>query len=386
MKTAQASSETLLERWKNFDVQTLKAEPSIEKEPTVLAFLERIDFFAKTTKNITDALKASGYLMKETAHTPQRVSLEVLKTTPMIGLALNSLDFIRIPMIYLACRMMGEEVPFTMKNNVKWALSGALCALGITGLLVPPIGGFIAIAIPALILTGSLITYKLVREQRKKDKKEASSIANKIIKAEAELKSTIKDMCLAQDPHLLNPLAEQKKNELKALYDAEERLKDSQSDFQKSDDAVSFLVPGMLTIGATLSFLAIPAAPFILIAGGLLGLGYMLARSVASKFNDFLKNKPNKEILDTDQKILDKPTEHSNSYVSMIRSKASQNIKNDTSSMMRMSQDTLKDVMEEPLLRPARVKVSSVIEPFETENIFDTLGETDINLGPRMRL
>ena len=302
MKTTQDSSDTLLDRWKNFDLQTLRSEPFIEKEPTVLAFLERIEFFAKTTKKINEAVKASAYLMKKTDDTPSGVGLEALKATPIIGLAVNSLDFIRIPMIYLACKIMGQEVPFTMKNNVKWALGGALLALGITGLLVPPIAGFIAIAIPALILTGSLTTYKLVRDQHKADEKEIPVIDAKIIQAEEELTRIIHEMSSSQDPGLLNEKAEQKKNELKALYNTQEKLKDSQNNFQSLDDAVSFTVPGMMTIGATLSVLAIPAAPFVLIAGGLLGLGYMLTRAVASKLNDHLTSKPNKEVLNIDEK------------------------------------------------------------------------------------
>ena len=103
------------------------------KQSKALAVLERIPFFTSKIKDINEATIAASDLI-------QRVGPAVpdaLQALPVIGMALKSLDFVRVPLIYLTCYSLDEKIPFTLDNNAKMAFGGVVLALGVSAILVP---------------------------------------------------------------------------------------------------------------------------------------------------------------------------------------------------------------------------------------------------------
>lgn len=63
------------------------------------------------------------------------------------GLGLAFIDFLRIPSIYLASYLLGQEVPITVSKNARWLYSGVILGLFVAGTLFPPAALAIGFAI-----------------------------------------------------------------------------------------------------------------------------------------------------------------------------------------------------------------------------------------------
>jgi hypothetical protein len=371
MTTHDDSSEQLKSQWKNFDFEALKSEP-MESQSASLDFLERIPLFAKKAKNINEATKASGKLAYTEGVALSGVPLDVIKATPVIGIALNSLDVIRVPMLYIACLMMGEKVPFTLKNNTKWALGGILLGLGLTGMLFPPVAAFTAIAVPALLLVSSAATFKLLRDQRQNDKMMSLALDQEIPRKEAALAEIITKMSDAPELTALHKEALEQKNQLKALYHQQEKLKSSQDKFTMLDGTVSMTIPALLTVASVLSVLVIPAAPFIAMSAGFLSGGYLVGRIIASKFN----------LSDINPLSLFKK-EGEASYVS--RCPASGEAL-DSHEPSRSVLNNLRAHSDKPLLIKQRLPVAREVTPGEASKVKTILPLADSVRSPRMTI
>lgn len=369
MQTPEESLDGLKSRWKNFDFNALKVH-SANEEHLSLDFLGRIKFFASSTKKINDAVMASGSLIDTVGKSVSGVPLGVLKATPIIDLALTSFDFIRIPMLYMACKMMGEKVPFKLSNNAKWAFGGVLLGLGLTGLFVPVAAPFIAIVIPSLLFISSAVTFKMLCNQRQKDSIMSLALEQEIPKEAAALKAIIEKMSDDSSIQQLSVLAEQQESKLKALYRKKNTLKASQDNLKILDGTVGVVVYGLLALGATLSVLAISAAPFIAIAGGLLSGGYLLGRGITSTLSAFLRKKSTK----------DETSKSSDDDIPYVP-------KDETSEVMPYDALLPDSAPASVLAEKSTLKsVSREIHLHETHDVVESLGENNANRGPRMGL
>ncbi len=373
MQTPDESLEGLKKRWGNFDFNVLESH-AVDEDPSILHFFGRIKFFASSVKKINDALIASSALMDNTGQGVSGAPLDVLKTTPMIDLALISFDFIRIPMLYIACKMMGEKVPFKMSNNAKWAFGGLLLGLGLTGLLVPVTAPVIAIALPVLLFTSAAVTFKLLCDQRKKDSIELSLLEQEIPQQEKALQNIIKQMSDDSALKALSHSAEQQEGKLKTLYHKRNKLKDSQDNLKILDGTVGMVVYSALAVGAILSVFAITAAPFVAIAGGLLSGAYFSGRFIASKLGVFTTNTSTKEGMESSSK-------EESTYVP--RDDASDTLPYDALLPEKPSQEHAQISVGE---KPRVFSVSREIHSHETHDVTQELGENNANYSSRVHM
>lgn len=74
-----------------------------------------------------------------------------------LGLALSAFYTIMIPALYFYYKVSGEPVPFTVTNNVRWAVSVTAVVLSVIGILVPPAALGICFAGAAIALIVNVI-------------------------------------------------------------------------------------------------------------------------------------------------------------------------------------------------------------------------------------
>lgn len=103
------------------------------------------------------------------------------------SVVLSGIDFIRIPMIYVAAFVLGKDVPFTLSKRVKWVFSAAIFALGVAALAVPAVGVPLAITAAALSLGGGIVALGRHFYKQYQIKKEIRSIDAELEKKEQRL-------------------------------------------------------------------------------------------------------------------------------------------------------------------------------------------------------
>ena len=230
------------------------AGPQAKEKPSqALAVLERIPFFTSKIIEINEATIAASDLI-------QRVGPAVpdaLQALPVIGMALKSLDFVRVPLIYLTCYSLDEKIPFTLDNNAKMAFGGVVLALGVSAILVPVAAPFLMLGSALTMLSSSAFTWRSLVNKSREDKEAIATLQNQI----------------------------------KDLTDGDEKanLNKELGERQKSQDALAFVDKGvgfglgsLMVTGAVLSVLAVSSvAPFIFIAAGLGAGAYLVGRLAA---------------------------------------------------------------------------------------------------------
>ena len=224
--------------------------PVAAKDSQALKILEGIHFFSSKIGDINASIIAASNLAKQVGSGVPEGAEGPLQALPVVGFALASLDIIRIPMLYLAFFLLGEEVPFKLEDKAKIIFSGLVLGLGISALLIPVAAPFLMLATTVTLLSSSVFTWKLLVDKNREDKAAIELLINKEPKTPDETKEL----------HAL----QQNQNALSFL-----------------DNGVGFGIRSLMVVGAVLSVLAIPAAPFLFIAAGLSAGTYMVGGLVA---------------------------------------------------------------------------------------------------------
>lgn len=99
-----------------------------------------IEFFDSVRKALGDNLKA---FMQIPVIGANEGAVALSAGFGVLGGALLAINFVRIPMLYLSAFISGEKIPFTLKNNVKFAFAGIALALFIVAVAFPPSAPFI---------------------------------------------------------------------------------------------------------------------------------------------------------------------------------------------------------------------------------------------------
>lgn len=105
----------------------------LKKIPFISALLKRLDDIGENLAKFKEIENATN--LSKLVHAFQYA-----------GLAINLLNFLYIPILYLAGFIYNKKIPFTLPNNLKFAYASALLALSAVALAIPAIAPFIAIA------------------------------------------------------------------------------------------------------------------------------------------------------------------------------------------------------------------------------------------------
>ncbi len=276
-------------------VKPLEFRPKPDTSSRLLRMLENIPFFTGPLKVINDTANAGAQLIHKTGHSSPQF-LELIKPLPVISLAFNSLDFVRIPMIVLAALYLKEPVPFTLNNTSKWFYSATFLSLGITALLVPFTAPIIGILLAATAFTMNAVLLKWTWSQYQHDK----HLPQKITEAKYALNDIQHQAHDLGKKLELNPNSTKiikKINALKIQFDAKINVMQDLTNQQNTqitagkifDRSIYTTIASMAVTGSVVSLLALPFAPFILIASGLAGGTYLLSRTL---FNHLFSETP----------------------------------------------------------------------------------------------
>lgn len=105
------------------------------------------------------------------------------------SVAIASLDFVRIPFIYLAAYVLNQDVPINLNNNARWVYSGVVLALAITAFAVPAAAPIIGLVAASIGLTVSMFLLGKTLYERYQLGKENKKIKKKIHQEEEEMRS-----------------------------------------------------------------------------------------------------------------------------------------------------------------------------------------------------
>lgn len=253
----------------------------------LLIFLKSI--FKGALKPMNDADSATESLLQEIGH-HSSVVREGGEVLPVIGLVINSLDVIRIPMIYLAAFYLKKEVPFTLSNASKFMYAGLLLGLGVASLLVPFAAPIIGLALASVILAAHLVILKGLWDKRKRVDDlpglidlEKNNLANINLEAGALLEKLKTEGPLELETQIdsLKEKYDKKVKTIQGLYDEQFELGETSERNRQIEDR-RFLTTGAVgvLVGTVIAFLAPAVAPFILIPAMLSGGVYLLGRYV----------------------------------------------------------------------------------------------------------
>lgn len=271
-----------------------------EADP-LLRMLYRIPLFTAPLRNINGGVIASVHLMQKTKHASNAL-LDTAKPLPVIGMTLGSVDIIRIPMIYLTAFYLGEKIPFTLPNNAKWFYAALGLSLGLTAILFPFTAPIISITLASMALAANVVILKSVWDkyaQEKADIRDPSALKDQITTAKQHM-ADLQKRAEEQLSHLNNPPLENEEstirqiNALKAEYDSQKEILRKLNDRHLSlaenksaqgkllDRSVFTSLSAIMLTGAIISLLAVPAAPFLFIAGGLADTAYLIGRTAVN--------------------------------------------------------------------------------------------------------
>lgn len=261
----------------------------------------RIPLLSSLLGSVDSAGIAVGKLLNatDTIHT----TTQGLKYT---GIALDFMNFLRIPVIYLASILLGQKVPFTLSNNAKWLYSGITITLAIVALTVPVAALPIAMTSAALGLAISLVTLgKFLYEtsQNKENGKQLESINQDLVVATKELESMqayarrlYTDLSSTapssreyegyiSDIHHLHVQYLEKISDIQALQDKKnyyEVKRKSINNLAALDKCLAFALSTLGVLGVGFLF-AIPLVGFSIMATtATIGMFYLLGRAAAA--------------------------------------------------------------------------------------------------------
>jgi len=281
-----------------------RPEP-ITSDALALVILNGIPLFNGLLKRLNSSTSAISKLVKKTGDAPTSV-LNTANVTPFVGILLNILDFIQIPLIYLAAFALGEKPPITLSNNARWLYAGVLLALCLAAFLIPVAAPFIAIGSASLgFLAGTFTLGKLLQEYYE-DKSALKVVMDKINTGPAGRIQThsleLETACLypSKNALLIDKLIVEielikqdcgkKKNDIKSLYKEaymlEEKLK---IETDVIDNCIGIALSALAVSGTVVSLFFPPAGLIILLTTALAGAAYVIARLAAPDF--FAKSK-----------------------------------------------------------------------------------------------
>jgi hypothetical protein len=182
---------------KTGDIELLKAMQApieyqlvpLTKKSLLRAAAARIPWLSKISLKVDDAADSAIRIGERVSNVNDSFGNEsIAHGFHYAVLVMAALDFVRIPLIYLAAHLLNEKIPFKLSNNARWIYSAFLLGLTITALAAPvtaPVIAFIGAGTGLVFGTFLLARTVYARYQLGKERK---LIQGEIAKAEELMK------------------------------------------------------------------------------------------------------------------------------------------------------------------------------------------------------
>ncbi len=269
-----------------------------EDDDYISMLLEKIPFINELLQRVNTTTRRVGQLESNHRHR-NNTALEVVLFTSNAGLALDILDFLTIPLIYIAAFTLGKKIPFTLKNNAKWLYASIVLALTITALILTPAAPFIAVALASLSLAVSLGSLGMVFYQRAQDRKAIVELIEQI-ENDTRALNALQDKTKALEEQLNNCHSdnldtliaqidliktdyELKTAEIQGLYNEKNKLEERvTSESRIISRCMNVALGSLVVIGSVVSLFFPPAGLSILAIAAIIGGVYVAAPFVVT--------------------------------------------------------------------------------------------------------
>jgi hypothetical protein len=273
-----------------------------EEDLSIMVLLKKIPLLSGVLRNLNQAGNAVNRLVRIAGS-----KLEMLETLgtgfQYVGIALNALDFLRIPFIYLASLYFHKNPPVTLSKNVRWFYSAVVLSLTIIAVALPVVALPMALALAALPVAFTIITMAKTLYKRYKVPKELKAVSEKINEITKDLLS-LKDetirleavfhqaklsgldtstiqQSLDRVSQQFNQLIAEKEPILRELSDQKFKCKAvlaKHSSDAVMDKGVGLAVAAIILAGVTLSLFFPPLGLGIVAGGAMIGVAYIIIR------------------------------------------------------------------------------------------------------------
>lgn len=280
--------KTDLEKIKEMQTSRVYVPAPLPQDTLLIEVLNRVPFLTRFLREMNEAGKASSSLVTLMSNAPSAEVLEAAKGFQYVGLTLRSINFIRIPLIYLASFILGKEPPMTLSNNAKWLYSATLLTLTIVALTLPVTGPILSITIAALMLGESIFTFGRLLYDTRQNKKTLASNEELLATEKMNWQRNAQELQLAIDCNDLKKIEklygayQSHTNEMQKLTDQkyilEEKIK-IESEMMNRAVGIGFFA--LTVIGAVTTLFFPPVGIPILIASGLGSGAYTLGMFAA---------------------------------------------------------------------------------------------------------
>ncbi len=261
----------------------------------ILIILTSIPLFNRLFKRLNNTSSSIAHLNKNFFSSP---ALNPVRINPIVDIALNVLDFVQIPLLYLAAYALGQKSPVNLTNNTKWLFTSIALSLCLTAFFVPAIAPFIAITSASIGFIGSAVVIGQLLYQYYQDKKSLETVQNEINNGIAgELQQEINNLemaCLEPDKNTLEidelitkiesikQLYDTQRDDIKALYEQKFSLEDKlKIETELMDNCAGIMLSSLAIAGTVVALFFPPTGFFILFAATLVGIAYVTTRIIA---------------------------------------------------------------------------------------------------------
>ncbi|OGO93881.1 MAG: hypothetical protein A3F41_00960 [Coxiella sp. RIFCSPHIGHO2_12_FULL_44_14] len=301
-------------------IQTAKP---VSEEFLFLAAMKRIPFLVSLLNSV-GYLKSADDVGLDLSGLVS--SSQMLQGFQFGSLALSAVDFVKIPLIYLAAFLLGEKLPpFNLSRAAKWLYSAVGLGLGIAALVLPgafpfiiTVGAVLGVVVGAMSLGQLSLDRATTSDQLKAvqvDIEEARILQTKIITKKEEFDNAINN---TSNTNITKPKRESQANRIlidlyslqfkfdrfklqdllnqEAQY--EEKLKKMTDPTRVVDKSVGVVLATLGLAGAITLFIVPPVGLILLAASSLLGGAYLLGRIATpwvKRWGDWFKAKLNPE-------------------------------------------------------------------------------------------
>ncbi|KTC75327.1 coiled-coil protein [Legionella birminghamensis] len=296
---ASTSYQQALKRLKQIREPLGPPEPP-NKKALLLALLKRIPLLSGFLHSIDGAGNALSKLAMAQGNFSSAVQ-NASRGFQIGGAVLAGIDFVRIPLIYLAAYMLGEKLPFSLSKNARLIYSAVLLGIAITAVAFPPVAPIMAMTAAVLGLGLSLVTLGKHLHSIYQAKKELKSI-NLAIKLEETNLENLQEQATIFERQLTAAIQSDNQEEashlstqIDKLSEDFEKLKQAMHNLQNrrisredklkrlggmgiTDKLVGIAVSSLALAGIVLSLFFPPAGLALIAASAVAGGLYVLGR------------------------------------------------------------------------------------------------------------
>lgn len=296
-------AQSLLNEALLFNKTVVHVEEPLENDGLVLIVLNQIPLLNALMKRLNSASSAVSDLIKKNGIATDAV-LNINKVNPFVGIALNLIDFLQIPLIYLSAYMLGQKSPITLTNNARWLYATVLLALCVIGVLLPVTAPFVAISSAGLGCFAGIFILTKLWQGYAKDKQSYIQLHEKIDNSPY---GNLVLLCSEMKNALDNPLANRLKIESLSLelessiqqckvrqHEIQEWLKQINFLEQKMniesevlDNSIGIILALTAVAGTVVSLFFPPIGLIILLTAASTGAAYVVTRLAKPSLFEF---------------------------------------------------------------------------------------------------